>query len=275
MQGTELGEGPRLSVVGIGVSFEGITALQDVSLELGPGEVLGVIGPNGAGKTTLFNVICGFVKPDAGTITWGGTRLTGVRPHSLPGLGVARTLQGVGLFERLSVLENVMLGAEPFRRTGVFGTLLALPRSDSDEAGVRARARAALAQVACGEFEDRLPGTLPYAVQKQVALARALVSEPKLLLLDEPAGGLGAEDLSELARLIDGLRSRMAVMLVDHHMDLVASVCDRLVVLDFGQVIASGAPPVVGRDPRVLEAYLGREATEDEGETVAHGGGEV
>jgi branched-chain amino acid transport system ATP-binding protein len=232
-------------------------------VEAHTGEVVGVIGPNGAGKTTLFNLICGFVQAESGSVHWRDRRLDPVRPDRLAGLGIARTLQGVGLFDRLTVLENVTVGAERFRRAGLLSASLGLPRSDRDEAGLRDRALAALRQVGCEDVADRLPGTLPYAVQKRVALARALVSEPELLLLDEPAGGLDATELSELAKLITTLGSSIAVMLVDHHMDLVTSVCDRVVVLDFGRVIASGVPPEVRRNPRVLEAYLGREASEE------------
>jgi branched-chain amino acid transport system ATP-binding protein len=253
-----------LAVRDVTVAFGGITALDAVSLQVSTGEVLGVIGPNGAGKTTLFNVVCGFVTPDAGMITWRGKPLTGIRPDRLARLGIARTLQGVGLFPRLTVFENVMVGAERFRRAGAVSALLALPRSDRDERALRARARAALERLGCDDVRNRLPETLPYAVQKRIALARALVSEPELLMLDEPAGGLASAELSELARLITSLGSSIAVMLVDHHMDLVTSVCDRVVVLDFGRVIADDVPPAVRQDERVLEAYLGREADEAE-----------
>jgi len=235
------------------VRFGGITALDGVSLDAGRGEVVGVIGPNGAGKTTLFNLICGFVRPDSGSLSWRGRSLARVHPSRLAALGIARTLQGVGLFERLTVLENVMAGAERFRRARLISAVLSLPTPHD-------RARAALERVGCEQVAGRLPGTLPYAVQKRVALARALVAEPELLLLDEPAGGLDAGELSELADLIRSVGSGIAVMLVDHHMDLVTSVCDRMVVLDFGRVIASGPPSDVRRDPQVLDAYLGREA---------------
>jgi branched-chain amino acid transport system ATP-binding protein len=249
-----------LSVSDITVSFGGITALDGVSLGVSSGEVLGIIGPNGACKTTLFNVICGFVTPAAGTITWRGGHLAGIRPEKLASLGIARTLQGVGLFAHLSALENVITGAQRFRRAGFAGSLLGLPWSDRDERALRDRALAALRTVDCADAARRLPGTLPYAVQKRVALARALVAEPDLLLLDEPAGGLDAAELSALKQTIAQLGSSIAVLLVDHHMDLVTSVCNRVVVLDFGRVIAEGAPDAVRRDPAVLEAYLGRDA---------------
>ncbi len=252
---------PALTVAELTVRFGGVVALEGVSLEVSRGEVLGVIGPNGAGKTTLFNVICGFVTPDIGTISWRGETVSRMRPHQLARLGIARTLQGVGLFERLTVMENVLVGAERFRRAKVLSGMLGLPRSDRDERELGSRAVNALERLGCEHVADRLPATLPYAVRKRVALARALVAEPELLLLDEPAGGLDATELSELAKLISSLGTGTAVMLVEHHMDFVTSVCDQVVVLDFGRVIAAGPPPVVRQDPRVLDAYLGQEAT--------------
>jgi branched-chain amino acid transport system ATP-binding protein len=255
--------GAELAVRDLTVRFGGITALDTVSLHIAAGEVLGIIGPNGAGKTTLFNVICGFVEPQSGSLQWKGKTLTNVRTDQLAGLGVARTLQGVGLFPGLSVLENVMVGAQRFRRSGVISALLGLPRSDRDERALRERAFEALRDLGCEDVAARLPKTLPFPVQKRVALARALVGEPDLLLLDEPAGGLGADEMRELGERIRALRGSMAVMLVEHRMDLVMSVCDRVVVLDFGRVIAQGDPAAVKSDQRVLEAYLGREAGED------------
>jgi branched-chain amino acid transport system ATP-binding protein len=249
-----------LRVEGVTVRFGGLVALDDVSLDVAPGEVVGVIGPNGAGKTTLFNVICGFVRPALGGVSWQGESMARVRPHDLAGLGIARTLQGVGLFAGLTAAENVMVGAERSARAGILSALLGLPRSDRDERRLRRLALDALAELGVADVADRLPGTLPFGVQKRVALARALVARPQLLLLDEPAGGLSAADLEELARRVRELRGDTAVLLVEHHMDLVMSVCDRVAVLDFGKRVAHGTPAEVQADPRVLDAYLGVEA---------------
>jgi branched-chain amino acid transport system ATP-binding protein len=260
VESRELPAAGGLTVDEITVSFGGITALDRVSVEVSRGEVLGVIGPNGAGKTTLFNAICGFVTPDSGTLSWRGQSLAHGKPDRLAALGIARTLQGVGLFSRLTVLENVMIGAGRFRRTGLGSALLGLPRADRDERALGERALTSLRQVGCESVADRLPGMLPFATQKRVALARALASDPELLLLDEPAGGLDTEELAGLAELVKALGSSIAVMLVEHHMDLVMSVCHRVVVLDFGRVIAAGEPAALRQDQQVLDAYLGREA---------------
>jgi branched-chain amino acid transport system ATP-binding protein len=239
------------------VTFGGLTALSEVSLTARPHEVLGVIGPNGAGKTTLFNVACGFVTPDAGTITWRGESVPRLRPHELAGLGIARTLQGLGLFDRMTVLDNVLVGADHTSRAGFWSGLLGVRRSSRDESGLRERGLAALDDLGVAAYADRYPASLPYALRKKVALARALVAEPELLLLDEPASGLSDAEMADLGERLRGLTDRMAVMLVEHHMDLVMSVCDHLVVLDFGRVIASGTPADVRDDPAVRAAYLG------------------
>ncbi len=251
--------GSSFSVDGVTVRFGGLTALDSVSLHVGPGEVLGVIGPNGAGKTTLFNVVCGFLRPSEGVLRWRDRELKGLRPHQLAGLGIARTLQGVGLFQGMTVLENVMTGAGAQSRSGFLSAVLGLPRSDKDEAALKAKALGVLEQLGALDVAGRYPGSLPYPVQKRVALARALVSEPDLLMLDEPAAGLSNAEMDELGDTIRELSGRMAVMLVEHHMDLVMRVCDRITVLDFGKVIANGTPDEVRNDPVVLAAYLGDE----------------
>jgi branched-chain amino acid transport system ATP-binding protein len=255
---TSLGQGLRLA--GIGVRFGGLVALNDVSLEVAPGRILGVIGPNGAGKTTLFNVVCGFIRPSAGSMTWRGAPLV-AKPHSLASLGIGRTLQSVGLFAGLSVAENVMAGATHAARTGFAGSLFATPKADREERRLYAAALDHLDRLGIADYAGALPGSLPFAVQKRVALARALIAEPALLLLDEPAAGLGADEVAELATVIRGLPARSdcgcAVMLVEHHVDLVMRVCDTVVVLDFGRVIASGDPATVRASAAVTKAYLG------------------
>lgn len=246
-----------LELSDVTVTFGGLTALSEVALAVAPRQVHGVIGPNGAGKTTLFNVACGFVAPDSGRIRRRGEDLEHLRPRDLPGLGMARTLQGLGLFDRISVLENVMVGADHHARAGFWGALLALPRASADERALRDRARGVLARLGIEEYADRYPPSLPYPVRKRVALARALAGEPDLLLLDEPASGLSSGEMDELGDLVRSLAGSMSVMLVEHHMDLVMRVCDEITVLDFGRVIAHGAPDAVREDPAVLAAYLG------------------
>jgi branched-chain amino acid transport system ATP-binding protein len=242
------------------VGFGGLLALDQVSMSVDPGEIVGVIGPNGAGKTTLFNVICGFVHPDSGFIAYRGKRLRHHhQPHDLAKLGIARTLQGVGLCAGLTVHENVMLGAQPALRSDLGSAFLGLWRSSREERRTAARAMETLDELGIAEHARRLPGALPYGVQKRTSLARALMMDPQVLLLDEPASGLSESDMDDLGSLIRGLTDRMAVLLVEHHMDLVMSVCDRLVVLNFGLVIAEGTPSAVRADPEVATAYLGDE----------------
>jgi branched-chain amino acid transport system ATP-binding protein len=247
----------RLELTGITVAFGGVTALSDVSLVVEPGQVHGLIGPNGAGKTTLFNVACGLVRPTSGRIVWRGSELRRLRPNRLTRLGIARTLQGVGLFPGLTVLENVMVGAHRHARAGFLAALLASPTADRDERRMRERSMAALEELGAADVAGRYPGSLPYPVQKRVALARALVAEPELLLLDEPASGLSEEEMHELGEAIRDLSGRMSVLLVEHHMDLVMEVCDSITVLDSGRQIAAGTPAQVQADPAVTEAYLG------------------
>ncbi|RZU34186.1 ABC transporter ATP-binding protein [Blastococcus saxobsidens] len=247
----------RLEMTGINVAFGGVLALTDVSLVVEPGQVHGLIGPNGAGKTTLFNVACGLVRPTSGRITWRGEEMRRLRPSQLTKLGVARTLQGVGLFPGMTVLENVMVGAHRHGKAGFLSAFLALPSSDKDERLLRERAMRALTELNAERYAGRYPGSLPYPVQKRVALARALVAEPDLLLLDEPASGLAEDEMHELGELIRSVVGRMSVLLVEHHMDLVMRVCDQITVLDSGKQIAAGTPEQVQNDPAVTEAYLG------------------
>jgi branched-chain amino acid transport system ATP-binding protein len=246
-----------LSVRDVTVRFGGLTALDGVSLTAAPRQVTGIIGPNGAGKTTLLNAACGFVRPQAGQLLFDGTDLARLRPHRLAALGIARTLQGLGLFARLTVLENVMVGASRHARAGFWPALFGLPWSDADERRLRGRARQALDRVGAADLADRLPGELPYGVRKRVAFARALAATPRLLLLDEPASGLSEAQLAELGTLISDVAADACVVLVEHRIDLMMTVCDTIFVLDFGKVIATGPPGEVLTDPAVTTAYLG------------------
>jgi branched-chain amino acid transport system ATP-binding protein len=244
-----------LSISNLTVKFGGLTALHDVFLNLDSNQVVGLIGPNGAGKTTLFNAICGIVEPTTGQFTLNGKSHDWPATHELTSLGISRTLQGVGLFPDLTVAENVMIGAQKFARTGLISA--GFGRNKRDEEELRGRAHWALERVYSGSLADKRADALSYPDTKRVAIARALVSEPKILMLDEPAGGLGAQDIEWMNGLIRNLRSAMSILIVEHHMDVVMSVCDELYVLNFGEVIASGSAETVRRDPAVIAAYLG------------------
>ena len=246
---------PLLHAKGVSISFGGLRALNDVHLQLNHGEVVGVIGPNGAGKTTLFNAICGLVEPDTGSLELDGHKRDWPKPYELADLGIARTLQGVGLFPELTVLENVMIGAQKFAKSGLISAAFGF--DGRDEAELRNRSITALEKVFGTTLMHRRTDTLSYPDTKRVAIARALVSEPKVLMLDEPAGGLGPRDIEWMNNLIRNLTSTMSVLIVEHHMDVVMSVCDRIYVLNFGEVISSGTPDDVRRDPGVIAAYLG------------------
>ena len=258
---------PTLEVVDLTVRFGGILALDQVSLRIEAGEVVAIIGPNGAGKTTLFNAVCGFVRPDSGRIDYRGAPLLGTAPHRLARLGIARTLQGLGLWPGLSVQENVVAGSN--RRPGLLSSLLALPSSDRIESELASKAHDILDRLGIASYASAYPLTLPYGVQKRVIIARALMAEPALLLLDEPVSGLSAEDIDELAGLITQLRIRMCVAVVEHHLDFVMAISDRIIVLNVGRVIASGTPKEIRDDPQVATAYLGEDAPTPEASSDA------
>jgi branched-chain amino acid transport system ATP-binding protein len=246
-----------LELSNVTVRFGGLLALSDVSFRVYENEIVGLIGPNGAGKTTAFNVACGFQKPTSGSVTFPASGHGSLKPSQLAKAGVTRTLQGVGLFPHLSVLENVMAGAQSRFGDRVFSSVLGLPSGLRIERSLRLEALEQLDRLGIAKFAGALPGGIPYGIAKKVSLARALMAHPTLLMLDEPASGLDENELEEFARLITELRASMSVLLVEHNMDFVMPLVHQLIVLNFGQVIATGAPSEISTDPQVLAAYLG------------------
>ena len=246
-----------LRLESVTVDFGGLRALSNVSIEFNPGEVVGIIGPNGAGKTTLFNVLCGLVHPTSGTFYMGGAKRNWPKPHELTQLGIARTLQGVGLFNDLTVNENLLVGASHVERDNFFKSLLGLDRNKQRH--LYQEAQNLLAELQIAEHARELASSLPYPISKRVALARALMCKPSTLLLDEPAGGLGVEDIEWLKEFVLRFRSEKSVLLVEHHMDVIMNVCDRIYVLNFGELIAHGTPDEIKHNPLVIAAYLGNE----------------
>jgi branched-chain amino acid transport system ATP-binding protein len=244
-----------LVVSGLTVHFGGVVALEDVSISLRPKQILGVIGPNGAGKTTLFNAICRLVTPSRGSITYAGRSLLSMRPSHLPHLGIVRTLQGLGLWKRLTVLENVMLGAPS--PSSIVSDLFALPRADKGERERRDTAMATLDELGIAACAGAYPGSLSHGIQKRVVLARALVARPSLLMLDEPASGLSPREVEQLVDVLRRLKAGMGIALVEHHLDMVMAVSDRVTVLNLGKVIASGTPDDIRGNDEVATAYLG------------------
>lgn len=241
--------------------FGGLTAVDDLNIEIKEGEIVSLIGPNGAGKTTCFNVITGIYQPTEGEVYFYGEKLNGKRPDQVASVGISRTFQNIRLFKTMTVLDNVLCATHFNRRSGLFSNVLHLPNALKEEKADRQKALTILKEVGLEDYADWKATSLPYGMQRRLEIARALVSEPKLMLLDEPAAGMNPKESDELADFIFEIKDKfhITVFLIEHHMKLVMKISDRIYVTQYGKTIAMGTPEEIRNNPLVIQAYLGEE----------------
>ena len=248
-----------LTAENLAMRFGGLTAVNNFSLELAEGELVGLIGPNGAGKTTVFNLITGVYRPTAGTISFCGEKITGLRPDAITRRGIARTFQNIRLFGRLTVLENVLVAQHLRLGASPLAAVLRLPNYRRSEATMRRRAESLLAAVGLSALAEAPAASLPYGQQRRLEIARALATRPRLLLLDEPAAGMNPAETVDLMAFLERIRREfsLTILLIEHQMRVVMGICERILVLDYGELIAEGPPAAIQHDQRVIAAYLG------------------